>query len=55
MTVTVQLLKPQGRDLYTPGFPVRFFAPTVVTEPSAGPILGGIKRPAHSMPARCTT
>ena len=42
VTVTVQLLKPQGRDLYAPGFPVRFFAPTVVTEPSAGPIFGGI-------------
>ena len=42
VTVTVQILKPQGRDLYAPGFPVRFFAPTVVTETSAGPIFGGI-------------
>ena len=43
MTVTVQLLSPQGRDLYAPGFPVRFFAPTVVTEPGTGPIFGGIE------------
>jgi transglutaminase-like putative cysteine protease len=43
VTVTVQLLSPQGRDLYAPGFPIRFFAPTVVTEPSAGPIFGGIE------------
>ncbi len=43
VTVTVQILSPQGRDLYAPGFPVRFFAPTVVTEPSAGPIFGGIE------------
>jgi transglutaminase-like putative cysteine protease len=42
VTVTVQILQPQGRDLYAPGFPVRFFAPTVLTETSAGPIFGGI-------------
>ena len=42
-TVTVQILRPQGRDLFTPGFPVRFFAPVVVTEPSGLPFVGGLQ------------
>lgn len=42
--VTIQLIIPQGRDLFTPGFPLRFFAPVVVTEPGGGqPTLGGIE------------
>jgi transglutaminase-like putative cysteine protease len=43
-TVTVQLIRPQGRDLFTPGFPLRFFAPMVVTEPGNGlPFMGGLE------------
>ncbi|MGH2462803.1 MAG: transglutaminaseTgpA domain-containing protein [Candidatus Limnocylindria bacterium] len=42
-TVTVQILRPQGRDLFTPGFPVRFFAPVVVTEPGGLPFMGGLE------------
>ncbi len=42
--VTVQLVRPQGRDLFTPGFPLRFFAPVVVTEPGGGlPFMGGLE------------
>jgi len=42
-TVTVQIVRPQGRDLFTPGFPVRFFAPVVVTEPGGLPFMGGLE------------
>lgn len=42
-TVTVQLIRPQGRDLFTPGFPLRFFAPVVVTEPGGLPFMGGLE------------
>ena len=42
-TVTVQILRPQGRALFTPGFPVRFFAPVVVTEPGGLPFMGGLE------------
>ena len=42
-TVTVQLVRPQGRDLFTPGFPVRLFAPVVVTEPGGLPFMGGLE------------
>lgn len=41
-TVTVQIERPQGRDLFTPGFPVRFFAPVVITEPGGQPFLAGL-------------
>ena len=44
VTVTVELLRPQGRNLFTPGFPIRVFAPTVVTEPGGGvPTMGGLE------------
>jgi transglutaminase-like putative cysteine protease len=42
-TVTVQIVRPQGRDLFTPGFPVRLFAPAVVTEPGGLPFMGGLE------------
>jgi transglutaminase-like putative cysteine protease len=42
-TVTVQIVRPQGRDLFTPGFPVRLFAPVVVTEPGGLPFMGGLE------------
>jgi hypothetical protein len=34
VTVQVELLRPGGRNLYTPGFPIRFFAPVVLKEPA---------------------
>jgi transglutaminase-like putative cysteine protease len=43
VTAQVEILIPQGRNLYTPGFPVRFFAPTLVTEPGGQPIFGGVE------------
>ena len=42
VTVQIEILEPQGRDLYTPGFPVRFFAPVVVAEPGGQPTLGAV-------------
>jgi transglutaminase-like putative cysteine protease len=42
VTVGIQMLEPQGRDLYTPGFPDRFYAPITVTEPTGRPVLAGL-------------
>ncbi len=43
VTVQIEIIRPQGRNLYTPGFPVRFFAPTIVTEPGGQPMFGGVQ------------
>ena len=43
VTVTVELARPGGRDLFTPGFPVRFFAPVVVSEPGGLPFLAELE------------
>jgi transglutaminase-like putative cysteine protease len=42
VTVTVEILIPQGRNLWTPGFPIRFFAPTVITEPTGRPTFAAV-------------
>jgi transglutaminase-like putative cysteine protease len=42
VTVQVEIVIPQGRNLYTPGFPVRFFAPTIVSEPGGQPTFRGV-------------
>lgn len=43
VTVQVEILQPQGRNLYTPGFPVRFFAPTLVSELGGLPTFGTVQ------------
>jgi transglutaminase-like putative cysteine protease len=43
VTVTVEILKPHGRDIWTPGFPVEFFAPTLLTETGGQPTFGRVQ------------
>ncbi len=42
-TVQIQIARPQARDLWVPGFPIRFFAPITVTEPSGLPTFGAVE------------
>ena len=41
-TITVEMLKTIGRNLFTAGSPLTIFAPTVVQESGGQPVLGGI-------------
>ncbi|PZR64485.1 MAG: hypothetical protein DLM71_02825 [Chloroflexi bacterium] len=42
-TITVRFDHAIGPNLYTPGFPTKFFAPVLVTEPGGRPMLGRVK------------
>ena len=41
-TITVKLIEPIGRNLFTPGVPLRITTPAVVTEPDGQPFLGAL-------------
>lgn len=43
MTLTISLERPNGRWLYTPGYPVRVFLPTVVRDVGSLPLFGGLE------------
>jgi len=43
VTATIRIDRPQARDLWMPGFPIQFFAPVTVTEPSGQPTFGAIE------------
>jgi len=40
--VTVQLQKPEGRNLFTPGFPLTITAPSTVSQPAGLPFAGAL-------------
>jgi transglutaminase-like putative cysteine protease len=42
-TVTVELQRSVGRDIFTPGYPTTAFVPLVVHEPGGLPLLGALK------------
>jgi transglutaminase-like putative cysteine protease len=41
--ITIEVLEPLGRNLFTAGYPIRVYAPSVVLETSGQPVLGGIE------------
>jgi len=41
-TITVKLIEPIGRNLFTPGVPLRITTPAVVSEPAGQPFLGAL-------------
>ncbi len=41
-TITVRIVEPTGRNLFTPGVPLRITAPSVVSEPAGQPFLGAL-------------
>ncbi len=41
-TVTIRFVEPVGRNLFTPGVPLRITAPSVVSEPKGLPFLGAL-------------
>ena len=43
VTITVELEDPNGRALYTPGFPVRAYLPAVVTDIGGQPLFGRLE------------
>ncbi len=41
-TITVRIVEPTGRNLFTPGVPLRITAPSVISEPQGQPFLGAL-------------
>jgi len=41
-TITVRLVEPIGRNLFTPGFPLKVSAPSVVSQPDGEALLGAL-------------
>lgn len=41
-TITIKIEEPTGRNLFTPGVPLRVTAPSVVSEPQGQPFLGAL-------------
>jgi hypothetical protein len=41
-TITVEMRKTLGRNVFVPGYPVKVFLPVVIHEPSNQPLLGGL-------------
>jgi transglutaminase-like putative cysteine protease len=41
-TITVKIEEPIGRNLFTPGYPLRISAPSVITQPGGYPLLGAL-------------
>ncbi|HEX6139750.1 MAG TPA: transglutaminase domain-containing protein [Candidatus Limnocylindria bacterium] len=49
-TVTIEMQKTTGRNLFTPGYPTRVLAPVYVNEMAGQPLLGGLSA-ASAIPA----
>jgi transglutaminase-like putative cysteine protease len=42
-TITIELARTVGRNLFTPGYPIRAYAPLLVYETANQPVLGGLE------------
>lgn len=43
--ITIEMLQPFGRHLFTAGSPLEIYAPSLVYEPNALPLMGGLESP----------